>query len=115
MINEAEINALNNEVRKLNVRKGEYQRINREIDEAISDFNDMKKSIIKAQGYLLESDTSDVIMKKVSEMDEDIREVKETVLSLEEMKIEIEKEIRWLENTIMEKENRIRQLNEGSF
>jgi len=48
-------------------------------------------------------------------MDEDIREVKETVLSLEEMKIEIEKEIRWLENTIMEKENRIRQLNEGSF
>lgn len=111
MINEAEINLLNEQIKKLNARKIEYQRISKEIDEAMSDFNDMKIGIIRAQGYLLESDSSEIIMKKVAEMDEDIRNVKDTILSLEEMKIEIEKETQFIDNMIIEKQNKIRQLN----
>ena len=113
MINESEINLLNEQIRKLNARKREYQRINKEIDEAMDDFYDMRKSIIRAQGYLLESDSSEVILKKVSKMDQDIRNVKETILVLEEMKVEIKKEIYLLDNKIIEKENKIRQLNKN--
>ena len=59
----------------------------------MNDFNDMKRGIIRVQGYLLDSDSSEVVVKKVSEMDQDVRNVKETIWALEEMKVEIEKEI----------------------
>lgn len=106
-----EIETLNSQIDDLNVQKTEYQRVNRELNGAIDDFEDMKKSISKAQGYLKEGDTGEETMKQIAEMDEDIKNVNEVIGSLEEVKKETSNEIRKIDEKIIEKNNQIKKLN----
>lgn len=115
MLSEVEKNnrmrELNDKLRRLNNIKFEYQRVIREIYEAITDFEDMKKGIEKAQMYLREAGTSENISRKIIEMDDDIVEIKAVIESLNEMEKETEQEIRWIDNKIMQIESEIRVLN----
>lgn len=105
------IHKLNDGIRRLNNRKFEYQKVTREIYEALTDFEDMKKGIEKAQMYLREAGTNENISRKIIEMDDDIVEIKAVIESLNEMEKETEQEIRWIDNKIMQIESEIRVLN----
>lgn len=105
------IETLNSQIKDLSSRKTEYQRVNRDLSGVISDFDDMKKSISKAQGYLKEGDTGEETIKQIAQMDEDIKEVNAVIGSLEEVQKENSKEIRAIDNEIMEKNNQIKKLN----
>lgn len=105
------IKILNDEIAILRKRKIEYQEINRDINDTESDFNDMKASIIKAQNYLKEGDSSDITALKINEMEKELIKVKGIIKMLEEIKVETDKELIEIDIKISEKEAMIRDLN----
>lgn len=105
-----EIETLNKQIDELSIEKTEYQKVNREINEAIDNFEDMKKNISKAQEYLKEGDTGEETLKQIKEMDEDKKNVNQVIGSLEGIQDEANKEIRKINNEIMEKNNQIKKV-----